>query len=181
MALIGYARVSTRDQDPGPQVEKLTAAGCERVFVEKASGYKDDRPELTAMLDYAREGDTVVIWRLDRLARSITHLLALSADLSERGIGLKSLSDPIDTTSAVGKLIYVVLAAIAQFEGDLRRERQQLAWAAGKQKGRPRGMTVAQRDHALELREQGASLAEIGRVMGLPKTTVDRNLKAVTA
>jgi len=181
MTMLGYARVSTTDQDPAPQVAQLRAAGCDRVFVESASGYRDDRPELAALLDYARDGDVIVIWRLDRLARSTTHLLSLSADLDKRGIGLKSLSDPIDTTSATGRLVYTLLAAIAQFEGDLRRERQQIAWEAGKPKGRPPTLTGGQRDLAARLRGEGKSLAEIGRAVGAPKTTIHRHLTALLA
>jgi DNA invertase Pin-like site-specific DNA recombinase len=181
MAMLGYARVSTTEQDPGPQVEQLHAAGCERVWVESASGYRDDRPELAALLDYARDGDVIVIWRLDRLARSTQHLLSLSADLDKRGVGLKSLSDPIDTTTATGKLIYTLLAAIAEFEGNLRRERQEIAWSAGKPKGRPGSLTGEQRTLAARLRGEGRSLAEIGRAVGAPKTTIHRHLTALIA
>lgn len=181
MTKLGYARISTRDQTVEQQTEILTKAGCERVWVETASGYRADRPELAALLDYAREGDTIVIWRLDRLGRSVKHLLATATDLHDRGIELVSLTEAIDTTSAMGKMVFTVLAALAEFEGNLRRERQELAWANGAQRGRPKVMSVAQTELARRLRAEGQSLAEIGRGLGIPKTTLHRTLATASA
>ena len=123
--LIGYARVSTQDQNPALQLDALTAAGCERVFVEKASGEQRDRPELKAALDYAREnaGDVVVVWKLDRLARSLSQLIDTADLLQRRAIGLRSLTEAIDTTSAGGRLVFHVFGAMAEFERSIIRER----------------------------------------------------------
>ena len=121
--LIGYARVSTKDQDHALQLDALRKAGCERIFEETASGAKEDRPELAKTLDMARKDDTLVVWRLDRLARSIRHLIQIAADLQERGVHLKSLSDNIDTSTASGELHFHMLAALAQFERKLIQER----------------------------------------------------------
>src|SRR6476659_9799955 len=104
--LVGYARVSTLDQKPALQTDALKAAGCARIFTEKASGAQRDRPELKAALDYIRAGDTLVVWKLDRLARSMRQLIETVEDLEARGIGLRSLTEQIDTTTAGGRLIF---------------------------------------------------------------------------
>jgi DNA invertase Pin-like site-specific DNA recombinase len=179
MAKLGYARVSTRGQDPGPQVERLKAAGCEKVWVETASGYRDDRPELAALLAYARDGDALTIVRLDRVGRSVPHLIGLVTDLDKRSVGLVSLSDSIDTTTASGRLVFTVMAAIAAFEGELRRERQELAWAEGKQKGRPTVVTPEQLALCHRLRREGKSYRQISEALSMPKTTVFRALTPV--
>ncbi len=114
--LVGYARVSTREQNQALQLDALRAAGCERVYTEKASGAQRERPELTAALDYAREGDTLVVWKLDRLARSIRQLIETVEDLEQRKIGLRSLTEAIDTTTPGGRLVFHVFAALAEFE-----------------------------------------------------------------
>ena len=119
---IGYARVSTADQDPALQVDALTASGCVRVFVDKASGTLDSRPELERMLDQLRPGDTLVVWRLDRLGRSLKHLLTLVEDLQGREVGFVSLTEAIDTTTAGGRLVLSVFGAMAEFERSLIRE-----------------------------------------------------------
>lgn len=178
MAKLGYARISTKDQTVEQQTEILTRAGCERVWFETASGYRADRPELAALLDYAREGDVIVVWRLDRLGRNVKHLLDTAADLKVRGIQFVSLTEQIDTTTAMGQMLFTFLAALAEFEGNLRRERQELAWANGAQKGRPRSMTVAQEELARRLRAEGQSLQEIARGLGVAKTTLHRTLAA---
>lgn len=173
---LGYARVSTTEQDPGYQVDALHAAGCARVWTEKASGYRSDRPELDDLLQYARPGDTIVIWRLDRLGRSVQHLLSVSKVLADRGIDLVSLSESIDTTTATGRFTFTVLAAVADLEGNLRRERQEAAWAAGKQRGRPTVVTAEQLQLARRLREEGKSFKQISDALGMRKTTVFRAL-----
>lgn len=140
--LVGYARVSTLDQKPALQTDALKAAGCTRIFTEKASGAQRDRPELKATLDYLREGDTLVVWKLDRLARSMRQLIETVEDLQTRGIELRSLMENIDTTTAGGRLIFHIFGALAEFERAVIRERTaaglQAARARGRKGGRPR-------------------------------------------
>ena len=121
--LIGYARVSTQEQNTSLQRDALHAAGCERLFEEKASGAQRDRPQLKAALDYMREGDTLVVWKLDRLARSLRQLIDTVEELNSREIGLRSLTESIDTTTAGGKLIFHIFGALAEFERSVIRER----------------------------------------------------------
>ncbi|KHQ50190.1 recombinase family protein [Mameliella alba] len=121
--LVGYARVSTQDQSPALQKDALTAAGCEKVFEEKASGAQRDRPQLMAALDYMRKDDTLVVWKLDRLARSLKQLIETVEMLEERGIGMKSLTETIDTTTSGGKLVFHIFGALAEFERGIIRER----------------------------------------------------------
>ncbi|MBL1265836.1 recombinase family protein [Methylomicrobium sp. RS1] len=139
--LVGYARVSTQDQNPDLQLDALKAAGCEKLFVEKASGAQRDRPELLAALDYLRAGDSLVVWKLDRLARSLKQLIETVELLESRSIGLRSLTEAIDTTTAGGKLVFHVFGALAEFERSIIRERTkaglEAARARGKKGGRP--------------------------------------------
>jgi DNA invertase Pin-like site-specific DNA recombinase len=128
--LVGYARVSTQDQNPALQLDALQAAGCEKVFVEKASGAQRDRPELSAAPDYLRAGDSLVVWKLDRLARSLKQLIETVELLESREIGLRSLTEAIDTTTAGGKLIFHVFGALAEFERSIIRERTK-NWPGG--------------------------------------------------
>jgi succinate dehydrogenase flavin-adding protein (antitoxin of CptAB toxin-antitoxin module) len=143
--LIGYARVSTRDQRPDLQMDALREAGCERVFQETVSGAKRDRPELKAAVDFMRIGDTLVVWKLDRLARSTRQLLETVEDFEQRGIGLKTITQNIDTTNAGGRLIFTVFSAIAEFEREIIRERTLAGLDAsrsrGRKGGRPRALT----------------------------------------
>ena len=127
--LIGYARVSSDDQNLNLQKDALTRAGCERILEDRQSGAKADRPGLRDALDYARDGDTLTVWRLDRLSRSLKDLIDLVSQLEARGIGLKSLHESIDTTSSSGKLIFHVFGALAEFERNLIRERTQAGLA----------------------------------------------------
>jgi DNA invertase Pin-like site-specific DNA recombinase len=122
--LIGYARVSTSEQNVNLQRDALKSAGCEKIFTDKASGAKSDRPGFDKALDYARKGDTLVVWKLDRLGRSIRHLIDTIQDLNDRGVGFKSLQENIDTTTSGGKLIFHIFSALAEFERDLIRERK---------------------------------------------------------
>lgn len=142
---IGYARVSTQDQNLEMQLDALEKAGCHQVFQEKASGIKSDRPELVAMQQVLREGDVIYIYKLDRLGRSLKHLLEMTSDLEKRGIGLVSINDHIDTTTAQGRLIFNIFASLAEFERDLIRERTksglEAARARGRKGGRTRGLT----------------------------------------
>lgn len=137
--LVGYARVSTQDQKPHLQTDALQAAGCEKLFTEKASGAQRDRPELNAALEYIRARDTLVVWKLDRLARSIKQLIETVEDLEKRGIGFKSLTENIDTTTSGGKLIFHIFASLAEFERSIIRERTKAGLEAARARGRRGG------------------------------------------
>lgn len=144
--LVGYARVSTQDQELSLQLDALTAAGCEKVFTEKASGAQRERPRLQAALDYMRAGDTLVVWKLDRLARSLKQLIETVEDLGGRGIGLRSLTEAIDTTTSGGRLVFHIFASLAEFERGVIRERTmaglQAARARGRKGGRPPALSA---------------------------------------
>ena len=148
--LVGYARVSTLDQKPTLQIDALKAAGCTRIFIEKASGAQRERPELSAALDYIRQGDTLVVWKLDRLARSMRQLIETVEDLQSRGIELRSLTESIDTATPGGRLVFHIFGALAEFERAVIRERTsaglQAARERGKKGGRPR--TLGSKDLA---------------------------------
>src|SRR6188768_4206387 len=169
MTTVGYARVSSTGQDLTVQLEKL--AGCDKVFKEKRSGVDAGRPALNACLEYLREGDTLLVTKLDRLARSTPDLYRIISDLAERGVSFKVIDDPsIDTTSRTGKLMGV-LALIAEFENDIRRERQQDGINKAKAKGvrfGPKPILTAEVVQKIkELREEGLTVSEIIRRMNL--------------
>lgn len=181
MALIGYARVSTKDQDPTLQRAALEEAGCERVFYETASGASRERPELTRMLDHVRRGDTVVVWKLDRLGRSVQHLIEVVTALRERGIGFRSLTEGFDTTTAMGEMLFHVLGALAQFERAIIRERTlaglAVARAAGKTGGRRPKLTDRQVEMARQMHAAGEhTITEIAEILGVSRPTVYRVL-----
>ena len=136
---IGYARVSTGDQNLDLQRDALQKAGCDRILEDRASGAKAPRPGLDAALDYVRRGDTLVVWRLDRLGRSLKDLIQLVGELDERGIGLRSLHESIDTTSSSGKLVFHIFGALAEFERNLIRERTRAGLQAARARGRKGG------------------------------------------
>lgn len=146
MALVGYCRVSTGQQDLGLQTTALKKAGCKKLFSETASGAQRDRPELIKALEYLREGDTLVVWKLDRLARSLRQLIDTVEQLGERGIGFKSLTESIDTTTPGGRLVFHVFGALAQMEREICRERTMAglenARRLGRKGGRPRSMSA---------------------------------------
>lgn len=184
--LLGYARVSTADQDAALQQDALKEAGCYRVFTDAASGSLQSRPELSKLLDQLRPGDTLVVWRLDRLGRSIRHLIDQLADLEEQGIGFRSLQEAIDTTSPGGRLVFHVFAALAEFERDLIRERTnaglKAARARGRKGGRPALLTNDKLRTARRLYEQQDMTVEsIGEVLGVSRTTVYRTLRREAA
>ena len=179
--LIGYARVSTTDQNPELQIDALKAAGCQRVFTDKASGSLSSRPQLDRMLDHLREGDVVVVWRLDRLGRSLKNLIALVEDLADRGVGFRSLSESIDTTTANGKLFFSIMGALAEFERDLIRERTmaglEAARARGRVGGRPPKMTPEKVKVAREMYDSKEYTVEaIAKTIGVSRKTVYRHL-----
>lgn len=178
--LIGYARVSTDDQTTAPQVDALTAAGCTRIYEETASGALRGRTELAACLDYLRAGDVLVIAKLDRLGRSLAHLIDTVAQLDARGIGLRSLGEGIDTTTAAGRLLLHVLGSIAEFERDLIRERTTAGLAAAKKRGRTGGrpvtMTADKVAAAKALIANGSTAAAAAKAVGVGRATLYRHL-----
>jgi DNA invertase Pin-like site-specific DNA recombinase len=137
--LIGYARVSTIDQTLALQQDALAEAGCEKIFTDTASGSLAERPGLAEAVTFARAGDTLVVWRLDRLGRSLRHLIDTVATLDERGIHLHSLQEQLDTSTSGGKLVFHVFGALAEFERDLIRERTQAGLTAARARGRVGG------------------------------------------
>ncbi len=178
---LGYARVSTGDQNLKLQTDALVKAGCEKIFEEKISGARADRPKLQEAIAFAREGDVIVAWRLDRLGRSLKDLLSLVDTLQERGIGFMSLTENLDTTSPGGRLIFSVFGAIAEFERDLIRERTTAGLAAararGRTGGRPRTLTDAQVAAAKAmLSDPRITVAEVAKHLGASRATVYRAL-----
>ena len=162
---IGYARVSTSDQNLDLQTDALTKAGCERIFSDVASGAKSDRVGLGEAVAFARAGDTLVVWKLDRLGRSLPHLIATVKDLEAKGIGFRSIQEAIDTTTPTGKLFFHMIGALAEFERDIIRERTNAglasARARGKLGGRPKALNDKKRKMALSLYESKTAVAEI--------------------
>lgn len=182
MAIVGYARVSTLDQVLHSQVDELTAAGAGRIFTDHASGKLDARPGLTAALDYLRdhEGDVLMVTRIDRLGRSVQHLVRVVDDLKVRGIEFRSLHEGIDTTTAGGEMFFVIFAAIGQFSGRIISERTHEGLAAararGRRGGRPRAMTPNKLATALRMRADGHTYDEISATIGVSASTVSRAL-----
>lgn len=149
--LIGYARVSTQDQNPALQIDALKALGCEKVYVEKASGAQRERPELRNAIEYCRQGDTLVVWKLDRLARSMKQLIETVEQLNDDGIGFRSITEAIDTTTAGGKLVFHIFGALAEFERSIIRERTQAGLNAAKTRGRTGGRPSKLQDSDLKV------------------------------
>jgi DNA invertase Pin-like site-specific DNA recombinase len=181
MAIVGYARVSSAGQQHGSQVERLKAAGAEKVFSEKRSGLDGERPELARCLEYVREGDTLVVTKLDRLARSTADLYKIVSGLNEKRVGFKVLDDgAVDTTSRTGKLVMGILSLIAEFETEIRRERQMegiaKAKAEGRVGGRPRLVTDEVKASIQRLRKRGHSIRAIAAEIGLSKATIQTAL-----
>jgi DNA invertase Pin-like site-specific DNA recombinase len=179
--LLGYARVSTADQNPDLQLDALRAAGCYRLFVDTASGTLDERPQLAKILDHLRSGDTLVVWKLDRLGRSLRHLIDTVAELERRDVGFRSLQENIDTTSPGGKLIFHIFGALAEFERDLIRQRTLAGLAAararGRAGGRPQSMTPTKIALARQMYDaQQHSLAEIAKTLGVSRASIYRHL-----
>jgi len=137
--LIGYARVSTLDQNPDLQIDDLEKVGCEKIYVDKASGSVQERPELDKMKSMLREGDTLIIWKLDRLSRSLKHLIEWMEFRDREGVQLKSIQDSLDTSTAMGKFIYHVFGALGQLEKDIIRERTMAGLSAARARGRVGG------------------------------------------
>ncbi len=183
MMLIGYARVSTHDQTLNLQKDALEQAGCSKIFTDTISGTKTERPGLEQALAYVRPGDTLVVWRLDRLGRSLKHLIATITALQERQIGFKSLTENIDTTTSGGKLIFHIFGALAEFERDIIRERTQAgllaARARGRKGGRPKALQMNKVAMAQALyNDPSNSIADICHTLRISKATLYRYIKA---
>jgi DNA invertase Pin-like site-specific DNA recombinase len=181
MATIGYARVSTTDQNLTAQIEQLTTAGCERIYQEKKSGADSGREQLALMLDFVREGDTVVITKLDRMARSTKHLLEIVELLKGKGVAFRALNNEgMDTTTATGKLMLSILASIAEFEREMMLERQRdgiaIAKAEGKYKGR-KATAQAKSGEVLELLGTGLTKQAVADRLGIGIASVYRIAK----
>lgn len=182
---IGYARVSTKDQNLSLQNDALQKEGCELIFEEKASGAKSDRPELRRMIDQLRKGDIVIIWKLDRLGRSLRDLVNLVTEIQDKGAGLKSLNDSIDTTTPQGKLTFHLFAALAEFERDIISERTKAglesARARGRKGGRPKGLSEQAKNKAIIAetlyREGDFSVKQICQHLDIARSTFYKLLK----
>jgi DNA invertase Pin-like site-specific DNA recombinase len=182
---IGYARVSTRDQVLNLQTDALKKAGCDKIYMETASGARTDRPILNEMLREVRAGDVIVIWKLDRLGRSLSHLVELVSSLNQKEVGLVSLNDPVDTTTPQGRLIFNVFASLAEFERDIIRERTHAGLAAararGRLGGRPKGLSPSAETTAyaaVTLYKEGSlSVTEICRKLSISRSTLYQYLR----
>ena len=180
-SIVGYARVSTGQQDYQAQLDRLKTAGATKLFSEKRSGLDGKRPQLAECLRYVREGDTLLVTKLDRLALSTADLYRIVTDLNDRGVGFKVLDDAaVDTTSRTGKLVMGILALIAEFETEIRRERQMegiaKAKAEGRVGGRPKLVTDAVEAEIRKLRKEGISIRKIAAEVGFSKATVQKVL-----
>lgn len=175
MAIVGYARVSTTGQSLDTQLEALS--GCEKIFKEKISGAKDDRPELQALLEFVREGDSVQVTKLDRLARNTRHLLEVSEYLQSKSVALNILNIGINTATPTGKLMLTMIGAIATFEREMMLERQAEGIAIAKKKGKYKGRkatALAKSSDVIELLTQGVSKPEVSRQLGIGITSIYR-------
>jgi DNA invertase Pin-like site-specific DNA recombinase len=180
---IGYARVSTADQTLDLQKDALEKAGCTKIFTDTASGAKAERTGLDEALNYVRSGDTLVVWRLDRLGRSLTHLIATITGLSDQHIGFRSVTENIDTTSSGGKLVFHIFGALAEFERDIIRERTQAgltaARARGRKGGRPKALTPKKAQMAQALyNDKSNTIDEICKTLNISRATLYRYTKA---
>jgi DNA invertase Pin-like site-specific DNA recombinase len=180
--LIGYARVSTSDQTLDLQKDALEKAGCSKIFTDSASGAKAERIGLDEALNYVRSGDTLVVWKLDRLGRSLPHLIETITGLNNRGIGFKSITEAIDTTTSGGKLIFHIFGALAEFERDIIRERTQAglnaARSRGRKGGRPKSLTPKKAQMAEALyKDKNNTIDEICKTLNVSRATLYRYVK----
>jgi DNA invertase Pin-like site-specific DNA recombinase len=179
---IGYARVSTDDQHTENQIEQLKKAGCERIYEEHASGGRWDRPELQDCLKHIRKGDTLVVWKLDRLTRSLSDLLRILAKVDEAGAGFKSLTESIDTTQPAGRLMMNMLGSFNQFEREIIKERTKLGLMRARANGRIGGgrykLSATQQAEAIKMIRLGEkSQAEIAELFNVDRSTISRMMK----
>ncbi len=181
--LVGYARVSTGGQDLGLQVDALRAVGCTEIYQDRASGASTKRPGLDAAVASLAAGDLLVVWKLDRLGRSLAHLVELIRSLQNKEVGFRSLSDAIDTTSAGGRLVFHLMASLAEFERALIAERTKAGMAAAKRRGsllgRRQALSSAQFEHARFLVAGGESVSVVARSLGCGRSTLYRALSKV--
>lgn len=180
--LVGYARVSTADQSLDLQLDAFKKIDCTQIFTDTVSGYKTERAGLQRALEYVRAGDTLVVWKLDRLGRNLRHLITTISELKERGVGFKSLQEGMDTSTPMGMMIFHVFGALAEFERDLIRERviagMEAARARGRLGGRPGKLTKARWEMVRDLyNSKQQSVGEICEFAGISKTTLYRLLK----
>ncbi|MAS96143.1 MAG: resolvase [Verrucomicrobiales bacterium] len=177
--LFGYARVSTSDQNNEAQIEALREAGAERIFEEKGSGGRWDRPELQKMLDQLRKGDVVTVWKLDRLSRSLLDLLRIIARLDELGVGFRSITESVDTTTPAGRMLLQMIGAFAEFERSMIRERTREGLKAARKKGRiggrPKALSEDQIAEAKKMIESGKKTkADVARLFDVHPSTISR-------
>jgi len=180
--LVGYARISTKDQNIELQIDALKNAGCEKIFHEAASGANDNRPQFKKVMEFIREKDTLVVWKFDRVARSTVHLSKTIKHLDEQGIGFKSLTENIDTNSNTGKLVLHILGAIAEFERGLIRERTVAGIAAARARGNVGGRPLALSHDDLDLlvkrlEDPSVTKADLARELGISQATLYRHIK----
>ena len=185
VAPVGYARISTADQSLAPQIDALKAAGCGEIFEDCVSGAKTDRPGLNQTLDHLRSGDTLIVWKLDRLGRSMGHLIDTVRDLDQRGIGFRSLTEGVDTTTSGGTLVFHLFGALAQFERDLIRERTRAGLSAAAARGRKGGrkavVTAEKLKRAKMMIERGLTVREAAARIKVGKTALYNAINADTS
>ncbi|MEO9337163.1 recombinase family protein [Mesorhizobium sp. SB112] len=184
--LLGYARTLTDEQAMRLQLDALDASGCDRTFLEPVSGATADRPVLAELLSQARVGDTLIVWRFDRLARSLPHLIEIVERLKAEGVGLKSLTEEVDTTTSDGRMIFHLFAALAQFERDLVRERTlaglAVARARGRKGGRPPKLSAEKLQVARRLlKDPESTVSEVARSLGVHRSTLHKALQGAAA
>ncbi len=180
--IIGYARVSTEDQNLDLQMDALKEAGCDRIYEDKIRGSKTERDGLDKALNSTREGDTLVVWKLDRLGRSLQHLISVVNKLKDGGVYFRSLKENLDTSSSTGKLIFHIFGALAEFERDIIRERTIAGLAAARARGRVGGRPKSLSDEKIKLArtlwgDKSNSIVDICDVLGISKATLYRYLK----
>lgn len=186
MALIGYARVSTRDQTVAAQLDALRKTECARIFQETASGANSDRPQLVAALDYMREGDTLVVWKFDRLARSLKQLIATVEELERRSIGFRSLTEAVDTTTPSGRLVFQLFGALAEFERNVMRERTRAGLDAARARGKMGGRPAKLKEEDLKaakalLADPKINVSDVAQRLGVSSATLYRHIPAPRA
>lgn len=179
--VIGYARVSTHDQNLDSQLDALQKADCEQIFQEKITGKTKDRPELISCLKALRKGDVLVVWKLDRLARSLKDLVEITTDLNQREIGFKSLTEAIDTTSATGRLVFHIFGALAEFEHSLIRERTIAGLDAARARGRKGGRKPSMSENDIKkakamLSDPQITKTEVAKHFGVSRVTLNSSL-----
>jgi DNA invertase Pin-like site-specific DNA recombinase len=182
VANVGYARVSTVDQDPALQLDALAKAGCAKVFEDRASGARADRVGLRSALEYARDGDVLIVWKLDRLGRSLLHLIDTVTTLEKRGVGFRSIIEAIDTTTPGGRLVFHLFGALGQFERDLIQERTRAGLVAAAARGRKGGrkpvVTTEKLERARAIIRKGLTVREAATRLRVGKTALYEALRS---